>query len=288
LTRSAPGFQAVERRLRELGYVDGQTATIEFRSAEGDPARLPAIVAELAGSKVDVIVAGGPEATLRAVRQGAPNVPVVMVAVDYDPIALGYVAGLARPGGNITGVFLRQIELTGKRVELLKAAVPKLRRLAILWDDFGADQKKAAETAARALGLRVQSLEARPPAYDFAGAFAAAVRERADAMLITTTPVLFRERARVADLTLKHRLPAIFPFREFAEAGGLMTYGADLASLFGAAAPYVDKILKGARPGELPVEQPTKYELVINLKTARRLGLSLPASIVQRADHVIE
>jgi putative ABC transport system substrate-binding protein len=288
LTRSAPGFQAVERRLRELGYVDGQTATIDFRSAEGDPARLPGIVAELAGSKVDVIVAGGPEATLQAVRHGAPHVPVVMVAVDYDPIARGYIASLARPGGNITGVFLRQIELTGKRLELLKEAVPKLTRLAVLWDAFGVDQKKAAETAARTLGIRVRSIETGAPAHDFAGAFAAAVKERADAMLITTTPVLFRERARVAELTLKHRLPAIFPFREFAEAGGLMTYGADLTSLFGAAAPYVDKILRGAKPAELPVEQPTTYELVINLKTAKALGLSLPMTLVHRADQVIQ
>ncbi len=185
-------------------------------------------------------------------------------------------------------MFLRQIELTSKRVELLKEALPKVSRVAILWDASAADQFKAVDATARSLGLRVQSLELRSPSYDLAGAFAAAARDHAGAVLATTTPVLFRDRASVAQLATKNRLPTMFALREFAEVGGLMAYGASLTGMYAGAATYVDKILKGAKPADLPVEQPTKFEMVINLKTAKALGLTIPPSLLLRADQLLE
>jgi putative ABC transport system substrate-binding protein len=216
------------------------------------------------------------------------TIPVVIVAIDYDPQALGYVASLARPGGNVTGVFLQQIELTAKRMELLKATLPKLTRLAILWDASAADQFKAAEAASRSLGIRVHSLELPNPGDNLRGALAAAVKDHADALFVVTTAVLFRERAQIAQLAVNNRLPAMFALREFAEAGGLMSYGTNLPEMFRRAAIYVDKILKGAKPGDLPIEQPTKFELVINLKTAKALGLTIPQLLLLRADEVIQ
>jgi putative ABC transport system substrate-binding protein len=224
----------------------------------------------------------------RAAQQATTTIPVVIVAIDYDPLALKFVANLARPGGNATGVFLQQIELTAKRMELLKALLPKLTRLSILWDPSAADQFKTAEAVSRSLGMRVQSLEIRNPSDDFRGAFATAAKGRADALYVATTGVFFRERAQIAQLAVNHRLPAVSTFREFAEAGGLMSYGANLPDMFRRAAIYVDKILKGAKAGDLPLEQPTKFELVINLKTAKALGLTMPPSLLQRADQVIE
>ena len=273
--------------LRKLGYIDGQNLALEFRNAEGNVERLPSLAVELVHLGVDVILAGGTEASLRAARQATTTIPVVMVAIDYDPLALGYIASLARPGGNITGVFLQQLELTAKRIELLKATFPKLTRVGILWDASAADQFSAAETASRSLGIRVQPLELRSPSYDFRGAFATAVKGHADALFVVTTAILFRERVQIAQLAVKNRLPAMFALREFVEAGGLMSYGTNLPEMFRRAATYVDKILKGAKPADLPVEQPTKYQLVLNLKTAKALGLTIPQSLLQRADEVI-
>ena len=284
--RSAPTHVAFEQKLRELGYVDGQNLAIEFRSAEGRADRFPALAAELVRLKVDVIVAVATEAALRAAWQATSTIPIVMVAVGYDPVALGYVSGLARPGGAITGVFFQHLELIAKRLQLLKEAVPKITRVAVLWDVFATDQLKEAEAAARSLGIQLQPVELRDP-YDFDGAFRAA-RGRAGALLVLMSPVFFRERARIADLAAKHRLPAMFGVREFAEAGGLMAYGATISEMFRLAAEYVDKILKGARPADLPVQQPTRFELVLNLRTAKALGLTLPQSLLIRADKVIE
>jgi len=274
--------------LRKFGYVDGQNLALEFRNAEGKYERLPTLAAELVHARVDVILAAGGESSLRAARQATTTIPVVIVAIDYDPLALRYVASLARPGGNVTGVFLQQIELTTKRMELLKATLPNLTRVAILGDASAADQFKAAKAAARSLGFRVQFLESRNPPDDFRGAFATAVKDHAGAVFVVTTAVLFRERAQIAQLALNNRLPAIFAFREFADAGGLMSYGANLGELVRRAAPFVDKILKGTKPADLPVEQPTKFELVINLKTAKALGLTIPQSILVRADELIQ
>ena len=197
------------------------------------------------------------------------------------------VTSLARPGGNVTGVFLQQLEVTAKRIELLKAMLPKLTRLAVLWDGSGADQFKAAEAASLSLGLRVQSLKIRPNPDDLSGAFAAAVRERADAIAVVQTAMLFRERAQIVQLAANHRLPAAFPFREFAETGGLMSYGAHLPDMFRRAAFYVDRILKGAKASDLPMEQPAKFEFVINLKTAQILGLTMPPTLLFQANEVI-
>jgi putative ABC transport system substrate-binding protein len=274
--------------LRRLGYVDGQNVVLEFRNAEGKYERFPPLAAELVRAGVDVILAGGGTAVFRAAREATTTIPIVIVAIDYDPLALKFVANLARPGGNATGVFLQQIELTAKRMELLKALLPKLTRLSILWDPSAADQFKTAEAVSRSLGMRVQSLEIRNPSDDFRGAFATAAKGRADALYVATTGVFFRERTQIAKLAVNHRLPAVSTFREFAEAGGLMSYGANLPDMFRRAAIYVDKILKGAKAGDLPLEQPTKFELVINLKTAKALGLTMPPSLLQRADQVIE
>lgn len=273
--------------LRRLGYIRGQNLALELRSAEGKVERLPALAAELVRAGVDVIIAGGTEASVRAVRQATTTIPVVIVAIDYDPVALGYGASLARPGGNVTGVFLQQIELTAKRMELLREAFPKLTRVAILWDPSAADQFKAADSAARSLGVHVQSLEIRNPG-GLPGAFALAAKERADAVFVVTTAVFFRERVQLSKLAIESRLPAVYALREFAEAGGLMSYGTNLPEMFRRAAVYVDRIFKGAKPGDLPMEQPTKFELVINTKAASTLGLTIPQSLLLRADHVIQ
>jgi putative ABC transport system substrate-binding protein len=273
--------------LRRLGYIQGQNLALEIRSAEGKLERLPALAAELVRAGVDVIIAGGTEASVRAARQATTKIPVVVVAIDYDPVAHGYGSSLSRPGGNVTGVFLQQIELTAKRMELLREAFPQLARVAILWDPSATDQFKAADSAARSFGIRVQSLEIPNPG-ELPGAFAIAVKERADAVFVVTTSVFFRERAQLARLAVQRRLPAVYALREFAEAGGLMSYGTDLPDMFRRAAVYVDRIFKGAKPGDLPMEQPTKFELVINLKTAKALGLTIPPSLLARADQVIE
>jgi putative ABC transport system substrate-binding protein len=273
--------------LRRLGYVDGRDIVLEFRNAEGRIERFPALAADLVRAGVDVILAVS-EASVRAAQQGTTSTPIVIVAIDYDPLALQMVTSLARPGGNVTGVFLQQLEVTAKRIELLKAMLPKLTRLAVLWDPSGADQFKAAEAASVSLGLRVQSLKIRPHPDDLSGAFAGAVRERADAIAVVQTAMLFRERAQIVQMATSHRLPAAFTFREFAETGGLMSYGAHLPDMFRRAAFYVDRILRGAKAGDLPMEQPTTFELVINLKTAKGLGLTIPQTILLQATQVIE
>jgi putative ABC transport system substrate-binding protein len=273
--------------LRRLGYVEGKNLALELRSAEGQLERLPTLAAELVRARVDVIIAGGTEASVRAARQATSTIPVVIVAIDYDPVAQGYGATLARPGGNVTGVALQQIELTAKRMELLRETFPTLTRVAILWDPSGADQFKAADSAARSLGLRVQSLEIQNPSA-LPNAFTMAVKERAGAVFVVTTAVLFRERVQLSKLAVESRLPAVYALREFAEAGGLMSYGTSLPEMFRRAAVYVDRIFKGAKPGELPMEQPTKFELVINTKTAGTLGVIIPPSVRLRADQVMQ
>jgi len=286
--RSSPHWIAFNQRLGELGHVDGRSVAIEFRSAEGQPERFPELMADLVRSRVDVILAVGPEASLRAAREATTVIPIVAVAIDYDPVARGHVRSVARPGGNITGVFLRQPELAAKRVGLLKEMLPKLHGLVVFWDAFGADQLEEAEAAARTSGLQVRRVEFRNPPYAFDGPMKAAVRQRAGALLGLASPVFFRQRAELAEVALKHRLPSISPFREAAEAGALMAYGASLPDMLRRAAEYIDKISKGAKPADLPMEQPTKFELVINLKTAQALGLTIPPALVLRADHVIQ
>jgi putative ABC transport system substrate-binding protein len=284
--RSAPQFVAFAQRLQELGYVEGQNVAFEFRNAEGQAERLADLAAELVRLQVDIIVAPGPEAPLRAARQATRTIPIIMLAINYDPIARGYIDGLARPGGNITGVFFLQLELTAKRLELLKEALPQLTRVSALWDAYTADQWRATEAAAQSLGL--QLVELRHPPYDFEGARGIAIREGAQALVVLSSPLFLPQRAQIAALAVKNRLPVIFLFREYAEAGGLMAYGVNLHDMYRRAAYYVDRILQGAAPADLPVEQPTKFELVINLKTAKALGMTMPPSLLVLADEVIQ
>ena len=288
LPRSASFFQAFEHRLRELGYVEGQNLSIAFRTGEGKAERYPALVAELIDLHVDVLLVMGSEAPLRAARDATRTIPIVMVAVSYDPMARGYIAGLPRPGGNITGLFFQQLELTGKRLEFLKDVLPQLTRVAVLWDAFSADQLPAAEAAARSLGVHLQPVELRQPPYDYASAFRTVAEGHAEAVLPLMSPVFFREQAPLLELLGTHRLPAIFGLREFVDAGGLMAYGASFEEMFRRAADYVDRILKGTKPADLPVEQPTKFELVLNLKTAKALGITFPPAVLFQADKVIK
>jgi len=283
--------EAFRQGLRDLGYVESSNLAIEYRDAEGKFERLHALAAELVALKVDVIVSVGTLQTLTA-KQATGTLPIVF-ATAADPVTDGLVTSLARPGGNVTGLSLLAPELVGKCLEQLKQAVPGISRVAVLWQPGGLGERtekdllKEAEVAARALGVRLQFVEARGPA-DLDRAFSDMTRARAGALTMLSTPMFGGERRRLVDLAAKNRLPAVYPFREYVDAGGLMAYGANLADLFRRAAGYVDRILKGAKPGDLPIEQPTKFELIINLKTARDLGLTIPPSLLLRADQIIE
>jgi len=285
--RTAPR-EAFLEQLRELGYVEGVNLVIESRYAEARAERLPDLAAELIRLKVDVIVAGGTPAPLAA-KHATSRIPIVMSSAG-DPVRTGLVVSLARPGGNITGLSTFTPELAAKRVQLLKEVMPGVSRVAILWNaanPFTVANMRETEAAARTLGVHAQSLEVRGPA-DFDDALPAAISGQAGALIVVDDPLTCSQQKRIADFTARNRLPAIYGFKECAGAGGLMSFGASLADLYRRAAIYVDKILKGAKPGDLPVEQPTTFELVINLKTAKALGLTIPPSLLLRADQVIE
>jgi len=277
--------------MRDLGYVEGRNFVLEFRDAEGKLERLPALAADLVALKVDVIMVGGTLAALAA-KQATTTIPIVFASA-VDPVADGLVTSLARPGGNVTGLSALAPELAGKRLELLKQAVPGVGRVAVLWQPGGLgertvnDIRREADLAARALGLQLQFFEARGPA-DFDRAFSDMANARASAITPLGGTMFLIERRRLVDLAAKNRLPAVYGLREYVDAGGLMSYGPNNVDLFRRAATYVDKILKGAKPGDLPVEQPTKFELVINLKTAKALGITIPQSVLGRADEVIQ
>jgi putative ABC transport system substrate-binding protein len=280
--------EAFRQGLRELGYVEGKNIVIESRFAEGKLDRLPALAAELVRLKVEIIVTGGPPPT-SAAKQATSTIPIVM-AIDDDPVGSGFVASLAQPGGNITGLSTLAPEMSGKQLELLKEIVPKLSRVAVLGNASRPGTPQALReinVAAGAFGVRVQYLEVRG-LKDFETAFGAASQERADAILVLGSPVVVTQRRQVADLAAKNRLPAIFPYPEYVEAGGLMSYSANIVDLYRRTATYVDKILKGAKPADLPVEQPKKFELVINLKTAKQIGVTIPPNVLARADKVIK
>jgi putative ABC transport system substrate-binding protein len=283
-------LEAFLQGLRDLGYVEGRSLVIEYRFAEGKFERLSALAAELVALKVDVMFAGGSVQALAA-KRSTTTLPIVFI-VPSDPVADGLVTSLARPGGNLTGLASVASDLVGKRLEQLKRAVPGINRVAVLWHPGGSgggtnkDMLKATDAAARALGVRPQFIEVRGPE-DFDRAFSEMTKERAGALIVLGSVMFSIERRRLVDLAAKNRLPAVYALREFVDAGGLMAYGASQADLNRRAATYVDKILKGAKPGDLPIEQPTKFELVINLKTAKVLGLTIPQSLLQRADEVI-
>jgi putative ABC transport system substrate-binding protein len=286
--RTNPAFTALVKGLRKLGYVEGENVIVEFRKADGQLDRLPGLAAEMVELPVDVMVAVGTEVVLRATQQATRTIPIVMLAVNYDPLAKGYIASLARPGGNTTGVFFMQQTLSSKRLELLKKTLPQLSRVFVLYDAQSADQLEPTEAAARSLGLQIKSLQLRNPPYDFDHAMTTAQQAHAEALVVLSSPVFFGQRNQVAAATVTYRLPAIFLFGYYAAAGGLMSYGASLPGMFEYAATYVDKILKGANPADLPVEQPNKFELVINQKTAKQIGVTIPPIVLYQADKVIQ
>ena len=278
---------AFTQGLRDFGYVDGKNIVIEWKSAEGKVDRLPALAAELVRLKVDIIVTTGASPT-RAAKEATNTIPIV-ITQDIDPVGSGFVASLARPGGNITGLSSLSVDISGKRLELLKEIIPKPFRVAILGTSTipgYAQSLKEIELAAGAFGMRLQPLDVHA-AKEIEAAFQAARRERADAILLLQSFVLNSQRKQITDLAIKIRLPAIYYAPEWVEDGGLMSYGASFTDLNRRAATYIDKILKGAKPANLPVQQPTKFEFVINLKTAKEIGLEIPQKVLARADRVI-
>ena len=278
-------IEAFRQTLRELGYTEGQNVVIDFRYAEANTKRFADLAAELVALKVDVIVTASGAGALAA-NAATRTIPIVFTALG-DPVADGLVTSLSHPGGNITGLTNLSLDLGGKRLELLKDSFPKVSRVAYLWNpDRPAAELKDMQTAAQVMGVQLQSLEVRSVA-DFDRAFEIALREQSQALITWTNPLLTTHRSRVVDFATKNRLPVIFPSREFVEAGGLMSYGPDSLASYRRAAVYVDKILNGAKPADLPVEQPTKFELVINLKTAKQIDLTIPPNVLARADRVI-
>jgi putative ABC transport system substrate-binding protein len=284
---SNPNIEWFLQGLKELGYVEGKNIVIEYRWADGKREGLAALAAELVSLKVDVIVARNTPATLAA-KQVTTTIPIVMVGPG-DPVRLGLVDSLARPGGNITGLSLFATELTGKRLELLKESFPKIARVAMLWNSADSAMTlrvKEAEVAAPFLGVTIQRVGVQDP-NDFERAFAAMSSKAADALLVTLDTFTILHQKRILEFAAKSRLPAMYERIDFVEAGGLMTYGPNLSEIFRRAATYIDKILKGAKPAELPVEQPMKFEFIINLKTAKQIGLTIPPNVLARADKVI-
>ena len=280
-------FEAFRRGMRELGYAEGQNLIIDYRSAKGMPERFPDLAAELVRLKVDIIVAASGGGALAA-KKATGTIPIVMGQTG-DPIASGLVASLARPGGNVTGLTALAIELTGKRLELLKEAVPKASRVAVLSTPASTENEASMtsmEEAARSLGVQLRAIEVRD-VRDFEKVFSTITKERSGALMVLTGPLLTTNRRRIVELAAKNRLPAMYGISEFVDAGGLMFYGASLSDMYRRAAVYVDKILKGTKPADLPVEQPTKFEFVINLKAAKQIGLTIPPNLLARADRVI-
>ncbi len=284
-----PSFEAFRQGMRDLGYVEGQNLLIEHRYGEGRLDRMPGLVNELVQQKVDVLI-GTNNVVIRAAKKATKTIPIVMVS-SIDPVAAGYVESLARPGGNITGLSYLSRDLSAKRMELLKEVLPKISRVAILWDANGPGPTvafKEYQAAARTFKLHLQSLEVRGPTADLKGAFQAAKKGRAEALILVQNPLTIQHQEQIMELATKNRLPSMNEDIQLVEAGGLLSYGASLVDMYRRAAIYVDKILKGAKPADLPVEQPMKFELVINLKTAKQIGLTIPQSVLFRADKVIK
>ena len=285
---TASYWVAFMKRLRELDYREGENLLVEAFDGREEADHLVGNFKGRISKGVNVVVAMGPEMTLKLAIAAAGTLPIVMVAFDYDPLALGYIKTLARPGGNVTGLFVQQVEQAVKRLELIREAFPKAPAATVLWDKLSFHQWEAVEKAAKTLGIRVIGIELRGQPYDYERALADASMEATDLLVAMASPIFFIDRERLVDCALKHRMATIFAIREYTEAGGLMSYGVSLDGTMRRAAEYVDRIARGARPADLPVEQPTKFELVINLKTAKALGVTIPPSLLARADEVIE
>jgi putative ABC transport system substrate-binding protein len=282
-------LDAFRQELRRLGYVEGQNLTIEYRWAGGRDDRLPGLAAELVRLKVDAIVVEGHTPAIQAAKKVTETIPIVM-GVSGDPVRTGLVASLARPGGNVTGLSIQTPELAPKRLELLKEAFPRLARLAVLWNVANPVKVldwQETQAAAKALGLGLQSLEVRAPA-DFARVFDTAAKDRADALIVFADGLTNAHLRQILEFAATTRLPAMYPFREYVDAGGLLSYAPSYTDLFRRAAVYVDKILKGTKPADLPIESATTFEFAVNMKTAKALGLTIPPSLLMRADQVIE
>jgi putative ABC transport system substrate-binding protein len=285
--RSSPQWVVFERRMAELGYQEGRNFSFDFlQAASAD--EYEALYRKLAPRGPDVILAIGPEIGLKSALAVTRTVPIVMIAIDYDPLARGYVTSLARPSGNITGVVFQQIELAAKRIQLIKDGFPDRLAATMFWDKLSADQWEAARSTAVKLGLQLSGIELRELPYDYDAALDQAPLDHRDILIVPTSPFFFRDRARLADFALRHRILSMFVFREWVDAGGLLCYGPSITALFGRVAEFVDRIARGAKPADLPIEQPTKFEMVVNLKTARAIGIDLPTAILLRADEVIE
>jgi putative ABC transport system substrate-binding protein len=285
--RSSPLYAAFLQRLAELGYQEGSNFTFEFIQA----ANLEEFARgnrELVTRNVGILVASGTEVALKSALAATDTLPIVMTAIEYDPLALGYVKSLARPGGNVTGIFFQQIELTAKRLQVVTDAFPDLRAATVFWDRASADQWRAAQSAASSLGLRLFGSELREQPYDYEQAFARAPSDYRGWLFVVASTFLYRDRERLGEFALRHRMPSVFAFREWVDAGGLLSYGPSITGMYRRAADYVDRIARGGKPSDLPVEQSTKFEFVLNLKTATAIGLAIPTALLLRADEVIE
>jgi putative ABC transport system substrate-binding protein len=285
--RSAPFYVAFEQRLAELGYQEGKNYAFEFvqiSTVEGYELGFRELIAR----KIDIIFAGGTELGLKWALKASNTLPIVMIATDYDPFARGYVTSLARPSGNVTGVYLQQIELAMKRLQIVKDAFKEMRAATVFWDRISVDQWSATKDASAKLGLQLAGVELREQPYDYAQALVQAGPDYRKYLFVLASPFFFRDRARLADLALQNRIISVFGFREWVDAGGLLSYGPSIVGMYQRAADYVGRIAKGAKPADLPIEQPTKFEFFINLKTARAIGVDLPPSVLLRADEVIE
>jgi putative ABC transport system substrate-binding protein len=288
-SNQGPYVEALRQGLQDLGHIDGKNIVIEYRGAEGKGDSIPSLVNELVQLQVDVLVVPTALSAIRSAKQATKTIPIVMVTL-VDPVANGLVDSLARPGGNITGLATLQRDLSGKRLELLTEVVPRLSRVGVLRDADGSMSAigfKEYEAAARAMKIQLQALEVRGPNPDFEAALQTAAKGRTSALITVTNNLLFRNSKRITDLAIKNRLPSMYEGRTWVEAGGLMSYSANDLAVFRRVATYVDKILKGAKPADLPVEQPTKFEFIINLKAAKQIGLTIPPNVLARADRVI-
>ena len=286
--RSSPQWVAFNRRMGELGYQEGRNFSFDFLQAASSADEYEVLYRKLAARVPDVILAIGPEIGLRSALAVTRTLPIVMIAIDYDPLARGYVTSLARPSGNVTGVVFQQIELAAKRIQLIKDGFPDRLAATMFWDKLSADQWEAARSTAAMLGLQLSGIELRESPYDYEVAFDQAPLDHRGMLIVPTSPSFFRDRARLADFALRHRILSMFVFREWVDAGGLLCYGPSITALFGRVAEFVDRIARGAQPADLPIEQPTRFEMVVNLKTAKAIGIELPTAILLRADEVIE
>jgi putative ABC transport system substrate-binding protein len=286
-SRTTPIYTAFDQRLRELGHIEGENLVTDYLNPEMQAEGVPGAIKELVRRNVDIIVAPY-ESTVKSAIAASDTVPVVMIATEYDPLALGYVKSLARPGGRVTGVFLQQIELASKRLQLLKDTLPRFEAATIFWDSLSEYQWKATSSAAASFGLRLAGVELQKQPYDHEGALASVPPDHRSTLITPIAPAFYRDRERLAEFGIRHHIASMFAVREFADAGGLLSYGPDFPSIFRRVAEYVDRIAKGAKAADLPVEQPTKFELVINVKTAKAIDLDIPDKMLALADAVIE